>query len=115
MELKTDDPAKLDEAHIALRELRLAGQINLHDYFKALTSLAARWVLLGRNEDAVSLLCELPPEWVRVSLPWEMHEDPAFREVAHSVADVLAKTLPDVDEEDVRLALMLVEKPVAKA
>lgn len=115
MEQKTDDPAKLDESHVALRELRSAGQIGDHDYFKALTTLAARWVLLGRNEDAISLLCELPPDWVRVSLPWEMQEDPGFGELALSVAEVLSRTLPDLDEDDVRLALMLVERPAAKA
>jgi hypothetical protein len=110
-----DTPEKLDESHVALRDMWQSGQLQEHDYFRGLVALAARWILLGKHEDAVSLVCELTPDFIRYGMPHEMQQDESFRKVAFPIAQALAKTLPDVDEEDVRLALMLVERPVAQA
>lgn len=110
-----DDPKTLDETHVALRNLYRNGQIEEQDYFKGIIGLAARWILLGRREDAISLVCELTPDYVRVGMPYQMSQDEDFRVVAHSIAEAVALILPDMDEDDVQIALMLTEKPVAKA
>lgn len=112
---KLYDPQALDQFHVTIRNMLRAGEIHEHDYFQSLINLAARWLLLGRREDAVSLLCELTPEYMEHGLPFQMKQDELFKRKAFAVASYLAPDISDVSDDDVALATMLLKAPVAKA
>ncbi len=112
---KPDTPLLLDKTHVALKDLLLKNQIDEYDYFKALVALAARWIVLEKNEDARELVSELSPGYIEVGLPFQMVEDTSFRLVAYAVAKALSANSPEMSDEDVRLALMLTSKPKAQA
>jgi hypothetical protein len=114
-EAKLDDPETLDKVHVALRTMFRKGELDAHDYYKSLMDLIARWILLGRREDAVSLLCELPEDYIAHGMPFQMEQDPQFKIKAHAVAAYLEPTIPQIDTDDVELAAILLKKPVAKA
>jgi len=114
-ELRLDDPATLDKIHVALRTMLKSGEIHGYDYYKALVDLAARWILLGRREDAVSLICELSEDYVEHGMPAQMEADPKFKRKAHAVAAWLDPTITDISDDDVELSAMLLKTPVAKA
>jgi len=112
---KPDTPEILDQTHVALRRMWHNEQITEDIYHKNLVSLAARWILLGRIEDANAMVCELSPDYVAHSMPYQMQVDPDFRTVANSVSASLSAFPLDADEEDVELALLMLEKPKAQA
>ena len=105
----------LDGCHIALRNLLRERKITEDVYFKGIVELAARWVEFGDREDAVSLVCELKPDYVAYTLPQQIKEDPEFAKRVMFVATYLDEGMPPVDEDDVKIALMLLKKPLAKA
>ena len=105
----------LDGCHVALRQLLRDKKILEDVYYKGLVELAARWIELGEREDAVSLVCELTPDYVAHTMPAQIKEDPEFAKRAMFVAAYLDNGLPVLDEDDVKVALMLLKKPVAKA
>jgi hypothetical protein len=114
-DLQPDTPQLLDRTHVALRDLLVKNQIDEYDYFKAIVSLAARWIVLEMNEDATELICELTPAYIEVGLPFQMVEDGSFRELAHFVARALSQSSPDMTDEDVQWAILLSSKPKARA
>jgi hypothetical protein len=114
-EIKPDTPEILDQTHVALRKMLIGGQISEEVYARNAISLALRWVLLGRAEDASAMVCELTPKYVREDLAVQMVLDDDFRIVAHQVAAALAERPLDMDDDDVQLALLLLERPAAKA
>jgi hypothetical protein len=111
----SDTPILLDSIHISLRDLYRQEKLAEDLYFKGLVGLALRWMLLSRREDALSLVGELPPSYVAISMPFQMACDETFHKVSHGLAEMLAEGLPDLTDEDVRIALMLIKKPVAQA
>ncbi len=110
-----DTPEILDQTHVALRQMLLGEHITLDIYCKNLVALASRWILLGRIEDASAMVCELPVDYVTDTLPLQMELDDNFRKVANNVSASLSARPLDLDEDDVHLALLLLEKPKAKA
>lgn len=114
-ELTEDTPEILDRFHLSLRDLLEKGDLHEHDYFKGIISLAVRWISIGREEDAVRLVGELTPEYVKHGMPLQMATDETFRVVAHTVAQTLDGYSPDMDDDDVKLALMMLERPKAQA
>ncbi len=110
-----DTPKVLDDTHVALRKMFSDEAITDEVYYKNVIALCMRWIALGRMEDAVGMVTELPAEYVRNVLPEQMRDDPAFRSVAIGVARRLAQNPLELDEDDVELALMLLERPKAKA
>jgi len=114
-ENKPDTPEILDQTHVALRQMLLAKQIEDDVYGKNVVTLAARWILLGRTEDASAMVCELDQNYVSHVLPDQMRADPSFRKVAFQVSASLSALPLDLDDDDVALALMLLERPKAKA
>jgi hypothetical protein len=114
-EEKQDTPELLDQTHVALRKLLIERQIDEGVYAKNVVALAMRWLIIGRIEDANAMLCELTLEYVTKDLPEQMETDEDFRAVAHAVAQGLGSLPMDLDEDDVHLAALLVERPVAKA
>jgi hypothetical protein len=112
---KPDTPEILDQTHVAVRQMLHAEQITEDIYHKNLVSLAARWIVLGRIEDANAMVCELTPNYVAHTMPYQMQVDDAFRKVANFVSASLSAQPLDVDSDDVELVAMLLDKPVAKA
>jgi hypothetical protein len=90
-------------------------QISEDIYHKNLVSLAARWILLGRIEDANAMVCELTDDYIAHTMPYQMQVDEDFRTVANHVSASLSALPLDLDADDVELAAMLLERPVAKA
>ena len=112
---KPDTPEILDQTHVALRRMRMAEQITEDVYHKNLVALAARWIMLGRIEDASAMVCELTPSYVANTMPYQMQVDDDFREIANAVSASLSARPLDMDQDDVELAVLMLEKPIAKA
>jgi len=112
----SEDADSLDTAHIAVRTMFRKGEISEEAYFKVVVHLAYNWmVMLERKEDAKSLLCELTPDYVQYVLPRQMSEDSNFKREALALARAVSNGLPDMDDDDVQMVLMLLDRPVAKA
>lgn len=110
-----DTPLVLDGTHVALRNMLADSRITSDVFYKNIVALSMRWIALGRVEDAVGMVTELPADYVRHVLPEQMRLDPDFRQVALGVARRLAQNPLEMDEADVALALMLLEKPKNQA
>ncbi len=110
-----DTPEILDQTHVALRQMWAGKQITEDVYHKNLVALAARWIMLGRIEDANAMVCELSPDYVAHTMPYQMQTDDSFRTIANGVSASLSALPLDMDQDDVELALLLLEKPTAKA
>jgi hypothetical protein len=108
-------PDGLDMCHIALRTMLRDGQIQQETYFKGIVDLAFHWIELGERECALSLVHELSDDYVNHTLRCQIQEDPEFAAQALAVATYLDNGLPNVDDEDVKIALMLLNRPEAKA
>lgn len=93
----------------------ISRQIDELVYAKHIIGLAERWICLGRIEDASAMVCELTEEYLTQDLPKQMIMDEDFMLVALDVAATLAALPMDLDDDDVALATLLLEKPVAKA
>ena len=109
------NPEGLDYCHIALRTMLRDGEIQQETYFKGLVDLAFSWITLDERECALSLIHELSDDYVNHTLRCQIDEDPKFAAQALAVAVYLENGLPQVDKEDVEIALMLLHRPAAKA
>jgi hypothetical protein len=112
---KPDTPEILDQTHVALRRMLIDKEIPEEVYAKNIVALAARWIILRRMEDANAMICELTDEYITQDLPVQMQTDDNFREVANMVSERLSEMPMDLDDDDVQLASLMVEKPTAKA
>lgn len=108
-------PEPLAGCRSALRELYRHRQIDEATYFKGLVDLAFYWVELGDREQVVSLFSDVTPEYLDFALRSHIQEDPEFAAHALAVATYIDGNTPHVEDDDVKIALMLLEKPVAKA
>lgn len=108
-------PESLAGCRLALRSLFLNRQIDEPTYFKGLIDLAFRWVELGDREQVVSLFSDVTPEYIDYALRSHIQEDAEFAAHALVVATYIDGNTPNVEDDDVKIALMLLEKPVAKA
>lgn len=109
-------PESLKGCKSALNELYRNKQISEATYCKGVIDLAFRWAEIGGREEAFNLVNEVEQEYIDNVLRLQLHEDPEFAAHALVLAAYLDPLMPqDMGDEEVQIAMMLLDRPEAKA
>lgn len=103
-----------DDLYHDLSRMRRAGAISADYYMKCCVSIAYEHTRVGRNHDALQVLSQCTPEYVRDVFPVQAEEDASFFAAASLLARALVDAglvVPDADVDATMTAVVPPGKP----
>ncbi len=106
----SDVTERLDRMEAKLRDMHTGGHVDDETFHKGLLVLAYEHVLLGDAEEAKRLVGGVSVEYAQNTLARHMGDDPAFHATVTALARFLDPIIPEVQEDEPEVAVVLVQK-----